>query len=62
MALRYAFRAISLLGLGKALGGGMFIDRHQVGQDVLTREQIIEQISEGPMGDLGTMYRALWSL
>ncbi len=25
----------------------MFTDRHQVGQDVLTREQIIEQISEG---------------
>ncbi len=25
----------------------MFTDRHQVGQDVLTREQIIEKISEG---------------
>ncbi len=25
----------------------MFTDRHQVGRDVLTREQIIEQISEG---------------
>ena len=25
----------------------MFTDRHQVGQDVLTREQIIEQISDG---------------
>jgi len=33
--------------LGKALGGGMFTDRHQVGQDVLSREQIIEQLSEG---------------
>ena len=33
--------------LGKALGGGMFTDRHQVGQDVLTREQIIEQLAEG---------------
>ncbi len=33
--------------IGKAVGGGMFIDRHQVGQDVLTREQIIEQISDG---------------
>ncbi len=25
----------------------MFTDRHEVGQDVLSREQIIEQISEG---------------
>ncbi len=33
--------------LGKAVGGGMFTDRHQVGQDVLTREQIIEQLAEG---------------
>ncbi len=33
--------------IGKAVGGGMFVDRHQVGQDVLSREQIIEQISEG---------------
>ncbi len=33
--------------IGKAVGGGMFTDRHQVGQDVLTREQIIEQLAEG---------------
>ena len=33
--------------LGKALGGGMFTDRHQVGQDVLSREQLIEQLAEG---------------
>ncbi len=25
----------------------MFTDRHQVGQDVLTREQLIEQLAEG---------------
>ncbi len=25
----------------------MFTDRHQVGQDVLTREQIIEHLAEG---------------
>ncbi len=25
----------------------MFTDRHQVGQDVLTREQLIDQLSEG---------------
>ncbi len=33
--------------IGKAVAGGMFTDRHQVGQDVLTREQIIEQLAEG---------------
>ncbi len=33
--------------IGKAVGGGMFTDRHQVGQDVLSREQIIEQLAEG---------------
>ncbi len=33
--------------LGKAVVGGMFTDRHQVGQDVPTREQIIEQLAEG---------------
>ena len=33
--------------IGKAMAGGMFTDKHQVGQDVLTREQLIEQISEG---------------
>ncbi len=25
----------------------MFTDRHQVGQDVLTREQLIEKLAEG---------------
>ncbi len=33
--------------IGKAVGGGMFTDRHQVGQDTLSREQIIEQLAEG---------------
>ncbi len=33
--------------LGKALQGGLFTDRHQVGQDTLSREQIIEQLAEG---------------
>ncbi len=33
--------------LGKALQGGLFTDRHQVGQDTLSREQLIEQLSEG---------------
>ncbi len=33
--------------IGKAMAGGMFTDKHQVGQDVLTREQIIEQLAEG---------------
>ncbi len=33
--------------IGKAVGGGMFTDRHQVGQDTLTREQLIDQLSEG---------------
>ncbi len=40
-----AARCVELIG--KALGGGMFTDRHQVGQDVLTREQLIEQLAEG---------------
>jgi len=40
-----AARCVELIG--KAVGGGMFTDRHQVGQDVLTREQIIEQLAEG---------------
>ncbi len=33
--------------LGKALQGGLFTDRSLVGQDTLTREQLIEQLSEG---------------
>ncbi len=40
-----AARCVELIG--KAVGGGMFTDRHQVGQDVLTREQIIEQLAKG---------------
>ncbi len=31
----------------KALQGGLFTDRSLVGQDTLTREQLIEQLSEG---------------
>ena len=33
--------------IGKAVGGGMFIDRSLVGQDTLSREQLIDQLSEG---------------
>jgi hypothetical protein len=33
--------------IGKAVGGGMFVDRSLVGQDTLTREQLIDQLSEG---------------
>ncbi len=33
--------------IGKAVGGGMFTDRHPVGQDTLSREQLIEQLAEG---------------
>ncbi len=33
--------------IGKAVAGGMFVDRHQVGQDPLSREQLIEQLAEG---------------
>ena len=40
-----AARCVELIG--KAVGGGMFIDRHQVGQDTLSREQLIEALAEG---------------
>ncbi len=40
-----AARCVELIG--KAVGGGMFTDRHEVGQDVLSREQLIDQLSEG---------------
>jgi hypothetical protein len=40
-----AARCVELIG--KAVGGGMFIDRSLVGQDQLSREQLIEQLSEG---------------
>ncbi len=33
--------------IGKAVKGGMFTDRHQHGQDTLTREQIIDRLAEG---------------
>jgi hypothetical protein len=33
--------------LGKALQGGLFTDRSLVGQDTLSREQLIEQLAEG---------------
>ncbi len=33
--------------LGKALQGGLFTDRSLVGSDQLSREQLIEQLSEG---------------
>ncbi len=33
--------------IGKAVAGGMFVDRSLVGSDTLSREQIIEQLSEG---------------
>ena len=33
--------------IGKAVAGGMFIDRSLVGEDTLTREQLIEQLAEG---------------
>ncbi len=33
--------------IGKAVAGGMFTDRHQVGQETLDHEQLIEQIAEG---------------
>jgi hypothetical protein len=32
--------------IGKAVGGGMFIDRSLVGQDTLSREQLIDQLSD----------------
>ncbi len=33
--------------IGKAVAGGMFIDRSLVGDDTLSREQLIDQLSEG---------------
>jgi len=33
--------------IGKAVAGGMFVDRSLVGDDTLSREQLIEQLSEG---------------
>ncbi len=40
-----AARCVELIG--KAVGGGMFSDRSLVGQDTLSREQLIEQLAEG---------------
>ncbi len=33
--------------IGKAVAGGMFTDRSLVGDDTLSREQLIDQLSEG---------------
>jgi len=33
--------------IGKAVAGGMFVDRSLVGEDTLSREQLIDQLSEG---------------
>ncbi len=33
--------------IGKAVAGGMFVDRSLIGEDTLSREQLIEQLSEG---------------
>ncbi len=33
--------------IGKAVGGGMFTDRHQHDQDTLSREQIIDRLAGG---------------
>jgi hypothetical protein len=40
-----AARCVELIG--KAVAGGMFVDRSLVGDDTLSREQLIEQLSEG---------------